>query len=67
MLNIDVVFLHPRTTLRLQPLDAGFISNFKWTYERDQIENAVDLLEESATNVSQKTNVLKTMKVIHEI
>lgn len=43
--NVNVSFLPPNTTLRLQPMDAGIISAVKRRYRRFQYEHSLDTLE----------------------
>ncbi len=35
--NVDVHFLPPNTTSKIQPMDAGIIMTFKKNYRRHQI------------------------------
>ena len=43
--HVEVVFLSPNTTSKLQPLDAGIIASLKANYRRRQLERAVDLID----------------------
>ena len=40
--NVEVIFLPPNTTSKLQPLDAGIIASLKLRYRKKQMEHAVE-------------------------
>ena len=43
--NVEIVFLPPNTTSKLQPLDAGIIASFKKHYRRYQLRHAINLID----------------------
>ena len=40
--NIEVLFLPPNVTSKIQPMDSGIITSFKLHYRRMQLQNAID-------------------------
>lgn len=48
---MELVFLPPNTTSRLQPVDAELIAAMKMQYRKFHLERALDLLDESEKHV----------------
>lgn len=61
--NVQIMFLPPNTTSVLQPMDAGIIATLKTRYRKLQYERALDIMEESNTNI-YKIDQLLAMKYI---
>lgn len=59
--NIEVLFLPPNTTSKLQPMDAGIIAAFKRRYRRLYIQRAVEIEEAGGTNL-YKVDLLTAMQ-----
>lgn len=49
--NVEVIFLPPNTTSKLQPMDAGIIAAMKLRYRKLQMERAVDLLDVNVKDI----------------
>lgn len=64
--NIDIQFLPPNTTSKLQPLDAGIIAAMKKRYRKRQMEHAVDLLDVGVLNI-YKNDILTAMRWLETI
>lgn len=58
--HVEVAFLPPNTTSKLQPLDAGIIAAMKVRYRRRQMERAVDLLDVGDMDI-YKNDILTAM------
>lgn len=58
--NAKVVFLLPKTTSKIQPLDVGVITCMKLRYRSFQMDNALDLQDENVCNI-YKVGVLSAM------
>ena len=43
--NLNIIFLPPNTTSKLQPMDAGIIASFKRHYRKCQLEYVVDMID----------------------
>ena len=50
-LNIEIMFLPPKTTSQLQPLDSGIIAALKSHYRRRQISMALDRSEKESKSI----------------
>lgn len=61
--NVDVVFLPPNTTSKLQPLDAGIIAALKTRYRKWQYERALDCVDASVENIYH-VDQLSAMKAL---
>lgn len=48
--NVEITFLPPRTTSKIQPMDVGIIAAYKMRYKQKQVMHAVNLLEAQASN-----------------
>ncbi|KAI1000312.1 hypothetical protein K3495_g7883, partial [Podosphaera aphanis] len=59
--NVKIVPLPPNTTSKIQPMDAGIISSFKRRYRRYQLQAAIDLDEQGATDI-YKVDQLTAMR-----
>ena len=61
--NIKLVFLPKNTTSRLQPLDAGIITNFKHKYRTLLVRYAVSRIDEgkTASQIIEEVHVLKVI------
>ena len=64
--NVEIVFLPPNTTAKLQPMDAGVIAYLKRGYRKWQYEMAVDNLNATLTNI-YKVDQLVAMKVVKAV
>lgn len=64
--NVEVIFLPPNTTSKIQPMDAGVIASVKARYRSAQMERAVDLIDEDLTNV-YKVDILTAMRILKRI
>lgn len=64
--HVEVEFLPPNTTSKLQPLDAGIIAAMKVRYRRRQMEHAVDMLDEGVLDV-YKIDILTAMRWLSSI
>ena len=62
--NIKIVFLPANTTSKLQPLDLGIISNFKFHYRRLFLQHVLAKIDTatSATEVTKSINVLTAVR-----
>ena len=58
--QIKIIFLPKNTTLRLQPLDAGVIQNFKVKYRKRLVKYVPARINEysSATSIIKDVNIL---------
>lgn len=67
--HVEVAFLPPNTTSKLQPLDAGIIAAMKVRYRRRQMERAVDLLDVGDMDIYKiyKINILTAMRWLTNI
>ena len=57
--HVDVVFLPPNTTSKLQPMDAGIIMSFKNNYRRYQIQWMLEQVETGKSVQNLKMDILK--------
>lgn len=64
--NVEVRFLPPNTTSRLQPLDAGIIASVKPRYRKYLYEKALDCLDASVSIIYQ-LDQLTAMRAIQKI
>lgn len=64
--NVDVVFLPPKTTSKLQPLDAGIIAALKIRYRQLQYDHAIDRIDAGIDNV-YKVDQLTVMRWMRNI
>ncbi|GBC04797.1 hypothetical protein RclHR1_05880010 [Rhizophagus clarus] len=55
--SIDIKFLPPNTTIKLQPCDAGIIYSFKCYYKRLFIQNRIDAYDDMQDGI-KKTGIL---------
>jgi hypothetical protein len=58
--NLEIVFLPPNTTSKLQPMDAGIIAAFKRQYCKYQLQHAIDLIDRG--KAPYKIDQLKAMQ-----
>lgn len=65
--SVEVVFLPPNTTSRLQPCDAGIIAAMKIRYRTFQMERALDLSEEEVVSDIYKVDILSAMLALKRI
>ena len=49
--NVNVAFLPPNTTSKIQPMDAGIIAAFKRRYRKFHLQNAIDREERGETEL----------------
>jgi hypothetical protein len=61
--NIELLFLPPNTTAKLQPLDAGLIRSFKQRYRNQLLNYIIECLESEndCKKVLKKFNLLKAI------
>ena len=59
--NLEVIFLPPNTTSKLQPMDAGIIAASKRHYRKSQLQYAVDMIDAGESN-RYKIDPLKAMQ-----
>ena len=64
--SLDLHFLPPNTTSRIQPLDAGIIAAFKKNYRARQYQMALLESELGSTDI-YKLDILQAMKLSQEI
>lgn len=64
--NVEVVFLPPNTTSKLQPLDAGIIAALKVRYRKWQYERALDYMDAKVENI-YKVDQLTSMKAMRRM
>ena len=64
--NVEVIYLPPNTTSKLQPLDSGITASVKTKYRMYQYERALDCFDASESNIS-KLDQLTAMKAIRRI
>ena len=64
--NVEILFLPPNTTAKLQPMDAGIIACLKRGYRKWQYEMAVDNLNATLTNIYM-VDQLVAMKVVKAV
>eukprot|EP00171_Calliarthron_tuberculosum_P003120 IDg3120t1 len=64
--NVEIIFLPPNTTSKVQPMDAGVIACVKMRYRRFQISRALDS-EDRNTGDVYKVNQLLAMKWIQSV
>ena len=62
--QIKIIFMPKNTTLRLQPLDAGVIQNFKVTYRKRLVKCVLARINEysSATSIIKDVNILMAIR-----
>jgi hypothetical protein len=60
--NLDIEFLPPNTTSKLQPLDAGIIAAFKQHYRRRQLSHIVNLVEDGRQSDPYNIDQLRGMR-----
>eukprot|EP00171_Calliarthron_tuberculosum_P002433 IDg2433t1 len=65
--NVELVFLPPNTTSKLQPCDAGIIASMKVRYRSFQMERALDLAEEESVLDIYKVDILSAMLAFKRI
>eukprot|EP00171_Calliarthron_tuberculosum_P021816 IDg21816t1 len=65
--NVELVFLPPNTTSKLQPWDAGIIASMKVHYRRFQMERALDLAEEESVLDIYKVEILSAMLALKRV
>lgn len=58
--NVEIIFLPPNTTSKVQPLDAGVIDAMNVKYRLMQLERALDLVDENAADI-YKVDILTAM------
>ena len=65
---VDVRFLPPNTTSKLQPMDAGIIASLKRRYRTVQYNQALDFLEEGNANIYHidQLTAVKCLKAVWE-
>ena len=61
MQNVEVIYLSPRTTSRIQPLGAGVIACIKRGYHRSQLERAVRLIDSREVNNTYSLDLYTAM------
>jgi hypothetical protein len=59
--NVQVTFLPPNTTSRIQPMDAGIIAAFKKRYRSFHLSHAIDR-DAAGEKLIYKVDILKAMK-----
>lgn len=64
--NVEIMFLPPNTTSKLQPLDAGIIAATKTRYRKWQYERALDCIDAAVNNI-YKVDQLTAMKALRRI
>ena len=64
LVHVNVKFLPPNCTSKIQPMDAGIISAFKRRYRRLHYQHAVDQDERGAQNI-YKVDQLTAMRWVH--
>ena len=60
--NLEIVALPPNTTSKLQPLDVGIIAAFKCQIRRQQLEHALDILDNDDNPRPYKVDQLTAMR-----
>jgi hypothetical protein len=66
--NIELLFLPPNTTSRLQALDVGIIRTFKQRYRNKMLEFVIELLDDNEDNdLSGVIKYLTLLKAICEM
>lgn len=63
---VQVLFLPPNTTSKLQPMDAGIIACLKRRYRSVQYSRALDLLEDNSRSI-YKIDQLTAMKYVQAV
>lgn len=64
--HVEIQFLPPNTTSKLQPLDAGIIAAMKTRYRVLQMERALDLVDENVRNI-YKVDILTAMRWVKRV
>src|SRR3954454_14431072 len=64
LLNVDVHFLPPNTTSKIQPMDAGIIMSFKKRYRYHHIQYVLNLVEDGKDIKDLKMDVLQAIQYI---
>lgn len=64
--NVEVLYLPPNTTSKIQPCDAGIIASLKVRYRRYQMERAIDLVDEGISDI-YRVDVLSAMLALQRI
>ena len=54
--NVKLQLLHPNTTSKIQPMDAGIIAAFKRRYRRYHLQNAIDCDERGEARTIYKVD-----------
>ena len=65
--NVEVIYLPPRTTSRIQPLDAGVIACIKRGYRCSQLERAVRLIDSREVNNTYSLDLYTAKTLTYEI
>ena len=65
--NVEIVFLPPNTTSRLQPCDAGIIANVKALYRKRWLRHVLAQIDEasSASDLAKRVNILDAIAWLH--
>lgn len=66
--NVTVIYFHPNTTSKLQPLDAGIIAAVKTRYRKSQLERVLDMIDigDTSDNI-YKVDQLTAMRTVKSI
>lgn len=60
--NVEVVFLPPNTTSKVEPVNAGVVASVKTRYCSAQMERVVDSIDEDIRNI-YKVDILSPMRI----
>lgn len=64
--KVEVTFLPPNTTSRIQPMDAGVITLLKVKYHKSQMERAINLIDDNIRG-TYKINILSALRLLTRI
>lgn len=65
--NVELYFLPPNTTSKIQPCDAGIIATLKMRYRNYQMDRALDMAEDENIANIYKVDVLSAMQAFNRI
>ena len=64
--NVEIIFLPPNTTSKIEPMDAGVIASVKARYRSERMARAVDLTDENLADF-YKVDILMAMRILRKI